>query len=216
MKQIELTHSFWKFNQTHSLGASAIAFYLFLLNKYADNNYESLVISDIEIKNELNLSRPTIIATKVKLRNLGLIQYKTTRGLPCRYQLLNINIWEKEEKPIQIKEIPSKKEDADKEINRENINKTKASLNNKKTSIPAFSEFIEYTRTLKGYNETLDPFIEAKYDSWVQNDWKNGYDRPITNWQSSIRSTLPYLNNQQQNQKITVPKIHRPKTTYNE
>ena len=41
-----------------------------------------------------------------------------------------------------------------------------------------------------------EPFlhaIEARYDTWKDDGWKNGYGKPINNWKNTLRNTLPYL-----------------------
>jgi hypothetical protein len=35
--------------------------------------------------------------------------------------------------------------------------------------------------------------LKLKYDSWIANDWKNGNDKQIKNWKSSLLNTLPYI-----------------------
>lgn len=35
--------------------------------------------------------------------------------------------------------------------------------------------------------------IKAKYESWVSNGWKDGHNKPIKNWKSKVKNTLPFL-----------------------
>ena len=217
MKYIDLIERFWEINTENPLGSISVSLYMYLLQQYKKSNNSDFSITDLKIKNELKLTPKTIKSTREKLRNRGLIQFNIKNGIPCQYKILDNPIWIHNQKQTKTNiESAHLKVDDKQKIKVEPLKPSIRQTHLKKDNVPDFVEFLEYTRTLKGYNETLDPFIEAKYDSWVQNDWKNGFDRPITNWQSSIRSTLPYLNNQQQKQKITLPKIHRPKTTYNE
>ena len=81
--------------------------------------------------------------------------------------------------------------------------------------VPKFDEFIEFARTLEGYQPLLDSVIEEKYHSWIENEWRNSSGRPISNWKSSLKSILPYLKNSQIDIAISVdsiPSIKRPKT----
>jgi len=69
-------------------------------------------------------------------------------------------------------------------------------LNNKpknieQEKIPAYDDFKEYALENKP-SVCLDA-LKLKYDSWVQNDWKNGNDKEIKNWKSSLLHTLPYI-----------------------
>jgi hypothetical protein len=33
----------------------------------------------------------------------------------------------------------------------------------------------------------------ATYERWKQNNWKDGYNKPIVNWKSKIKNQIPYL-----------------------
>jgi hypothetical protein len=57
--------------------------------------------------------------------------------------------------------------------------------------IPAYSDFKEYAYSKK---KNLDPeALKLKYDSWVDNGWKNGNDKPIKNWKTTLLNTIPYI-----------------------
>ena len=60
-----------------------------------------------------------------------------------------------------------------------------------KNNIPEFSVFLIYAKEQKPY---IDEFsVKAKYESWLQNGWKDGNDKKIVNWKSKLANTLPYL-----------------------
>jgi len=59
--------------------------------------------------------------------------------------------------------------------------------------IPSPNEFVTYARTLYIWDEGRLYSLKAKYDSWVENEWRDGNDNPILNWKLKLRSTLPYL-----------------------
>ncbi|NAW51884.1 hypothetical protein GNY06_11085 [Elizabethkingia argentiflava] len=85
-------------------------------------------------------------------------------------------------------------------------------------NIPSQEEFTQYVKTLENYIPELDYLIKEKYDSWLSNAWKNSYDKPITNWKSSIKNTMPFLQSELQSSNTTSPKIvlqtiKRPKST---
>ena len=69
-------------------------------------------------------------------------------------------------------------------------NKNEKNENN----IPSMEEFIVYG--LEQMPDVNTEFLTAKYNSWVSNDWctsKDGKNRPIKNWKSTLNNTLPYL-----------------------
>jgi len=66
----------------------------------------------------------------------------------------------------------------------------------KKNEIPNLIEFMEYVYQIPEYQnkfESLKFSIQSKYESWIENDWKDGHDKPIKNWKSKIKNTLPHL-----------------------
>ena len=58
-------------------------------------------------------------------------------------------------------------------------------------NIPEFTEFLNYALEKKPKVSQTD--LKLKYDSWITNDWKNGYDKKITNWKTALLNTLPYI-----------------------
>lgn len=60
-----------------------------------------------------------------------------------------------------------------------------------KEVIPTLSEFGKYAIEKE---PTLDKnSIKLKYDSWVENGWKDGNNKKIINWKSKLLNTIPYL-----------------------
>lgn len=61
---------------------------------------------------------------------------------------------------------------------------------------PTKEEFLEYAKGKLGelFN-TYKLSIEFKYDSWVENNWHTGGDKPreIKNWKTTLLNTLPHL-----------------------
>lgn len=90
--------------------------------------------------------------------------------------------------------------------------------NNKDIVIPTLEEFLTYAKTLEVYDESLDFSIKTKYETWVADGWKNGYNKPIINWQMSLKNTIPHLkgSNKKSVDIFNIPKINRLKQTYNE
>lgn len=70
------------------------------------------------------------------------------------------------------------------------VNKIK---DNKETinKIPVFIEFKKYALEKKPNIDVLS--LKLKYESWIENDWKDGNGNKITNWKSKLLNTIPYI-----------------------
>lgn len=234
MYYLGLIKRFWNFNQRVNLGPATIAMYLYLLKLANDNNGNDITISDVAISNMLGLTRKTVKPTKEKLKNLGLIEYVNKNGLPCSYKLLLNYSLEIEPQQVKKRIVKSKfnaqlKEDiqdfqlADlsvedtpeiKKQEEETPFDDSGGSHLKTDGQPSLEEFIEYARTTDVYETFLDSDIKEKYFSWADNDWKNASNRPIINWRSSLKSTLPYMKNKTDNKSFSIesiPNIKRPK-----
>ncbi|MDO4729221.1 MAG: transcriptional regulator [Bacteroidota bacterium] len=93
--------------------------------------------------------------------------------------------------------------------------KKEAPKEESKSIYPTLEEFMDYARTLPPYDSSLDFALESKYEFWKESGWMNGYNKPITNWKLTLNNTIPFLKGGGIIQP-KVPKIIRPKTTYNE
>lgn len=80
----------------------------------------------------------------------------------------------------------------------ENENVNIDMVNNNK--IPSFEVFFNYALDYKPF---IDEFsVKAKYESWIENDWKDGHNVKIKNWKTKLKNTLPFLKeNNNKNQK---------------
>lgn len=63
--------------------------------------------------------------------------------------------------------------------------------------IPEFSEFKDYAISNKP-NVDLN-LLELKYKAWKENGWKNGNNKEIKNWKTSLLNTLPYIDESKAN-----------------
>jgi hypothetical protein len=87
--------------------------------------------------------------------------------------------------------------------------------NLKNSKIPSLDEFMRYAKSLEGYESELELSISEKYESWINNNWKNTSNRPISNWKSTLKSTLPYLKNTSGENSLSlqdIPSIKRPES----
>ena len=63
--------------------------------------------------------------------------------------------------------------------------------------IPSLDVFLENAKVVCKSNNI--PFIEyefaikSKYQTWVDNGWKDGFNKPIKNWKNKFNNTLPNL-----------------------
>lgn len=93
-------------------------------------------------------------------------------------------------------------------------NVTKASKVKKNKHIPDISEFLK-TGKEKCEKAGL-PFahykfsIQEKYNAWRDNNWRDGYNKPIKNWRNKLGNTLPYMKPTNKDKPIP-PKIHTKK-----
>ena len=233
MYYLELIQKFWNFNQKAQLNTTAIAMYLYLLKLGHDENRYDVCISDIKISKALGITRKTVKPTKEKLRNLGLIQFENKNGLPCSYRLLlnySLECIDQEKQKLKgnnkfhtptIENIENSQSESLPIQNSSKISVLKDEIvhNNKpkhfKSNQPSWEEFIEYAKTLEKYNSQLDFSIEEKYKPWKNNGWRNTSNLPITNWKSTLKSTLPYLLNLKENSSFSlqdIPNIKRPES----
>lgn len=73
----------------------------------------------------------------------------------------------------------------DKDNNKDNDN------NKYKDNTPSFIDFKNYALEKKS-NIDLD-HLKLKFDSWIENDWKDGNNKKIKNWKSKLNNTIPYI-----------------------
>lgn len=230
MNYTELIAKFWDANEKSPLGASAIALYLFLLEEYRKSEGKDFSVSDNHISQKLSLTRPTINAIKSKLRNIGLIQYQSKNGLPSIYRIVSdFSFLQQEPKKETPKVVvaPSTSETEKKEKEAPKPQETKSISEESLISappiigeieVPTLDEFMTYAKSIEIYDESMDFQLKAKYQSWIDNGWKNGLGYPITKWQNNLNNTIPHLKKGKPNNISIkkVPKISRPNITYDE
>jgi len=197
MYYLELIQKFWEFNRVVKISPTEISLYLYLLKIGHDNNRYDFKISDIELGRRLRLSSVTINTTKKRLESLGLIHFQTKKGLPCYYRLSL-------DYPFDIK-LRDKKEKESSKIENSDPSKvldTNIKIEIKNTDIgiiPSINEFVDYAKTLDGFESSLEQAISS--------------DRLISNWKLTLKSTLPFMKNSGENSSISfqdIPDIKRP------
>ncbi len=66
-------------------------------------------------------------------------------------------------------------------------------VKNEKNTIPLFEDFLNYAIEKKP--KVKKDLVKLKYESWVENGWKTGGDKPknIKNWKTTLLNTLPHI-----------------------
>lgn len=60
--------------------------------------------------------------------------------------------------------------------------------------IPTLDEFLAYYHSdLSKQFPNLDFQIQAKYEAWVENGWKDGNGKKVVNWKSKLKNTISFL-----------------------
>ena len=72
---------------------------------------------------------------------------------------------------------------------------------NEKNNIPTFNDFLAHALSKDELISERD--VRLKYDSWVENDWKDGNDKKITNWKSKLTNSVKYFDRVKPSQKST-------------
>jgi len=90
--------------------------------------------------------------------------------------------------PIDTLSIPYREEEVEEEIEEEVEEEDK-----EKKNIPTYEEFEEYAKTLSIWNDSFEFQLQAKYESWIENKWKDGNGKKIKNWKTKLKNTMPYF-----------------------
>ena len=213
----ELVNRIWEFNENRSLGLSALAVYFYLLKIGFEKGYNKFSVSDSKMSRELKMTRKTVKVCKEKLRHFGIICYQSRNGVPSDFQLntdypIIFNDAFSEMK-IDLKPLTfNKNEDIPIAVAQNKAQpelKTKQSTvqNERINDIPTLEEFLKHAKSLDSYNDHLIFEVKIKYENWVNNGWKNNFDRPITNWKSALKNAIPYLKKDVQDDQKLNPKI---------
>ena len=92
----------------------------------------------------------------------------------------------KPKKPSGLIGNPDKPKKADTDT--DNDNDTDNEINK---DIPALKQFFSYAISKRPEVNRQD--LKLKYDSWLENGWKDGNSKPIKNWKVKLLNTLPYI-----------------------
>jgi hypothetical protein len=77
------------------------------------------------------------------------------------------------------------------ESNRVEKSREEKSREEQEKDIPSFDSFLEYALTKEPNIDQAD--LKRKYDIWVEDDWNDGYGKPIKSWKKKLLNTLQYI-----------------------
>lgn len=60
-----------------------------------------------------------------------------------------------------------------------------------KIIIPEYEDFLSHA--LSKIPDLKEESVKLKYDSWIENGWKDGNDKPVKNWKAKLTNTVQYL-----------------------
>ncbi len=110
--------------------------------------------------------------------------------------------------PEEMAKVPEETPKIPEEINKVKYSKVNKTKEKESKVIPTIEEFVSYG--LEFDSSVSEKALEAKYNSYVENDWKDGYNNPIKNWKTKIQNVIPHLKkNNQQNQQQKQPELSR-------
>ena len=67
-------------------------------------------------------------------------------------------------------------------------------IKNNTQIIPTEEEFMSYYKSeLSKQFPGLEFNVKTKYETWVDNDWKDGYGKKITNWKNKMKISVTYM-----------------------
>lgn len=79
----------------------------------------------------------------------------------------------------------------------------------KEINIPTEPQFLEFCKTIKEINYFEYEFsLKSKFETWLQDGWKDGNGDKIKNWKSKIKNTIPYLKPMKKINNNQLPKDH--------
>lgn len=216
---LELSERIWKFNESRAVGLSTLSVYFFLLKISVETDSLKFTCSDTEVSKQLKMTRKTVKVCKEKLRRFGIISYHSIPGIAAKITLISDYplILENQHFDDDLNKKRKAKKQNEEVLVQSKILKTPVSeiddISTKKImDFPTLEEFIEYAESIESYDDNLLFEIKNKHQTWTNNGWKNSFDRPITNWKSALKNSLPYLyNSAVKNKKSieTIPTIRR-------
>lgn len=205
-EQIKAFYSWTFSNQEKGIKPQHVSLYLFLLNQNNRNNWVEWFKCpfDLAMTGSCISSKKTYYKCLNDLQDWRLIKYKKGAN-NWKAPLIKLEVLKDTSTVPQSKQVVKQLDEQlsthiyklitdNYELIEDNL---ESWINNSKNSLPSKEEFVTYALEKKS---SLDvESVGMKYDSWVENGWKNGNDKPIKNWKSSLNNTIPYLKVKERN-----------------
>lgn len=212
---IKLHRSLLDWEWYDDIPARLLLIHLLISVNYEDKKWRgqivksgSMVLSWDNLTKSCGLTNQQARTAMSKLEKSG----EVTRKITNRYQVVSLTKWEKLQGNQQADNKPTNKQTTNKQqTNNKQITTTKEDKEYKnirskeykkggvgeKNKIPDEFEFVDYGLSqisLIGKDPEMFRYsLQAKYEAWKDNDWKDGHNKPIKNWKTKIKNTIPYL-----------------------
>lgn len=206
----KLSSKLWKHQRDTPLGATTIAVYFYIISQLKKQNKPEISLSDTDISKTIGINRNTVRVCREKLKSSGLLTFKIARNKPPIYSFYEENLTA--ESPI---------DNSSSEVNKLCYINSETSVNPEETTakiqteneFPSLETFLEFAKSLELLDEEMELAVAERYNSLNANGWKNAFGKPITNWQQTLKNSLPYLRKDVNQLKLrNVPEISHPKT----
>ena len=175
--------------------------YCLLKANHQDRNYKGQLIkrgtfvTSLELlSEETKISVQSVRTSLKRLESTGeLTSQRTPKGTVI--QVVKYEDYQDANTPTN-KQLTNCQQTTNKQLTTNNNDKND---NNEKEEIiiPSYDDFKKHAFQKlndKGVdNVFLYEFdIKAKYEQWVENEWKDGYNKPIINWKSTLTNQIKY------------------------
>ena len=175
--------------------------YCLLKANHQDRNYKGQLIkrgtfvTSLELlSEETKISVQSVRTSLKRLESTGeLTSQRTPKGTVI--QVVKYEDYQDANTPTN-KQLTNCQQTTNKQLTTNNNDKND---NNEKEEIiiPSYDDFKKHAFQKlndKGIdNVFLYEFdIKAKYEQWVENEWKDGYNKPIINWKSTLTNQIKY------------------------
>lgn len=217
MNYIELINDFWTFCEEKDVSATEKVTYFAILNYCNKLNWKNPFFADWSVLIQYSgISKNSHYSALETLHNMKLIEYKRGEKNKLKAQIFIPKLKNKTKNNFE-NNFETKTENKTKtkiaNLDKQENNETNKPINNvieeqkkvppkpkKEIIIPDLFEFLEYVKSIPEYKNQFDSLkfsIQSKYESWIDNNWKDGNDTKIINWKTKIKNVLPYLKPQQ-------------------
>lgn len=183
---------------TRGMNAQTKGVYIGLLIYQYDNGF---IPSSLD---ELKLIEPEVGFVWVLLKTK--FSHEVSPGKLQNLKLEEVrNFWNKQKNNGQKGGRPSKKNNPNHNPDKNPNNNLKINPNHNhhiydldldiknKKGVPSENEFLDFCKTITKNFIEYEFSFKAKYESWVDNGWKDGNDKAIKNWKTKIKNTFPHL-----------------------